>query len=99
MEATTSVKSSIMTLSDITEKLKAELPDEIEGGNSYLSMAIAANDMNHHDLALYLSEIAKDEYSHATYIAEYLTKNGIGIGDACKKNMEELDTRFRQQFR
>jgi ferritin len=92
-------KRTLMTMADITNKLHEEFEDEIEGANNYLSMAISAYEMEHLTLAEYLSAIAKDEFSHATFIHNFLEKSGVAISEEHAKAFKELEERFRKEFR
>ena len=89
----------MMTLEDITKKLHEDFPDEISDANTYLSMAECAYQMEHQELAHYLCEMAKDEFSHATFIHEYLKKTGIPIDEEDAMEWSKLEERFRKKFR
>ena len=92
------MEGHMMTLEDITKKLHEDLPDEINDANTYLNMAKCARQMEHHELAHYLSEMSKDEFSHATFIHEYLIKMGIPIDEEDAMNFSKLEDRFRRVF-
>lgn len=49
-----------------------ELKDEIEGACEYLNQADDAEAQGHHYLAMGLHHIAKDEYTHANFLRDYL---------------------------
>lgn len=88
----------MMTLEDISKKLHGDFNDEIQDANTYLNMAKCAQRMEHHDLAHYLCEMAKDEYSHAKFIHMYLVENGIDIDEEDKADWHELEERFPHEF-
>jgi ferritin len=92
-------KHAVMSLQDITNKLIEEFPDEIEGANEYLDMAISAKEMSHNDLAMYLCEVAKDEFSHAKFIHHFLTRSGVSMSEDWKMAWSNLESRFRREFR
>lgn len=91
-------KHKMMTLYDITDKLYENFPDEINDANHYMDMAKSAHNMGHEELAHYLSEMAKDEYTHAMFIHHHLKESGIEMPEEWHKEWEELENRFRGYF-
>lgn len=91
-------KHGMMSLSEITENLYEEFPDEMEDANHYMDMSKSAYDMGHQELAYYLCEIAKDEFTHAKFIHHHLKESGVEISTEWHKEWEELENRFRQYF-
>lgn len=86
------------SLSEITEKMHQEFDDEIEDANMYLDMAISANDMHHEELAYWLSAMARDEYSHASFIHHHIKASGVELSEKDSKAWKELEERFHREF-
>lgn len=91
-------RHEMYSLSDITEALHHEFEDEIAGANEYLDMATSAREMHHMELAHYLCAMAKDEYSHASFISHHMKKSGVEVSEKTRKEWEELEERFRRAF-
>lgn len=88
-------EKTTMTIEDISKKLHEEFSEEIQGANMYMDMAEDAERLGHSETAYYLSEIAKDEYSHACYIYMYLNENNIPIDKEDSDDWNKLMNRFR----
>lgn len=84
-----------MTIEDISKQLHEDFSDEIHDTNKYMDMAECAKQLGHDETAYYLSEIAKDEYSHACYIYMYLKEHGIAIDKEDADAWDKLTVRFR----
>lgn len=91
-------KHGMMSLSEITDKLYEQFPDEINDANHYMDMAKSAYDMGHEELAQYLCEIAKEEFTHAMFIHHHMKESGVEIPEEWNKEWEELENRFRKYF-
>ena len=91
-------KHQSYSLAEITEKMHHEFDDEINGANMYLDMAISANDMHHEELAHWLSAMARDEFSHASFIHHHLKKSGVDLSESDHKMWKELEDRFHRVF-
>lgn len=87
-----------MTFKDVIGKLKEDLCDEIKDTKKYLEMSKVAEHAGHGKAARYLHEIAKDEYSHATFIYEYLIEEGIEIPEKDSLKYQELKTMASRAF-
>lgn len=72
---------------------------EIDGANGYLDMAEKADKMNEPELAGYLREMAKDEYSHAKFIKCVLDKRHASIAQDTYNKYDELCDRMKSTFR
>lgn len=98
--SSTSTKStSPMTMQNIMDKFKSELPDEIEGSHDYLKMASCAEEMSYHNLSRGLYEMAKDEYTHAKFIMDTLLDNDIAIDSEQSAKFKELEGKIHKLFR
>lgn len=97
MKQETSAK--ILTLPDILDHFQHEFMDEINGANTYLDEAWAADEMHHYELEKGLLEMGKDEYTHARFIYHCLTKHGVTMTTEQQAAWDQLETRIRQTFR
>lgn len=88
----------MMTLDEIEKALQGAFPDEIQDSNSYCDMAKSAETMGDRQTAKYLYAIAKDEYTHAKFIHEYMIDNGLPIPDIQEKAWKELSERANRTF-
>lgn len=91
-------KHGKMSLSEITDSLYEQFPDEINDANHYMDMAKSAYDMGHEHLAECLCEVAKEEFTHAKFIHYHLNESGVEIPEEWHKEWEELENRFRKYF-
>lgn len=93
------IDTTIMSLHDILDKLGVDLSDEIRDSNKYLDMGKSAEEMCHYDLAHGLYLAGYDEYTHAKFIHDTLTKHNITIDKECNKKFDDLCCRIKQIFR
>lgn len=68
-----------MTMSDVADDLMEDFADEIADSKKYMRMAHVAESAKAYRDSHYLTEMAKDEYTHATYIRSFLKDHGIEI--------------------
>lgn len=88
-----------ITLETIKNDFKEDFLDEIEDGNKYCDMAMAAEEMGHADLARGLYEMAYDEYTHAHFIHDNLVDWGCEIPEKEMLKWHELKERIHRKFR
>lgn len=90
-------KKKMMTMDDVSEFLQKDFSEEMEDSKKYLCMSkIADNAGDHHDCH-YLLEMAKDEYTHATFIYDFMKRHDICIPEVherCYKKLEEEMAEF-----
>lgn len=67
------------TMSDVAECLKKDFVDEIHDSKKYLCMARIAECSGDEYAAHYLLEMAKDEYTHAAFIHDFMEKHNMCI--------------------
>lgn len=92
-------EKEMMTLPEITSILQEHLPDEIHDSKKYMHMAKSAEEHGNADLAGYLYEMSKDEFTHAEFIHGYLKETGIHIPDEQAVAFEELKYKAERIFR
>lgn len=89
----------IMTMADVSECLKKDFKEEIEDSKKYLCMSrIAECAGNDHD-SYYLREMAYDEYTHATFIRDFMHRHNMCIKEEHEmcymKLKEEMESLFQ----
>lgn len=82
-----------MTSAEITKHISEKLDSEIKGCGSYLDMAKTAIDKDNYELAHSLSEMAKDEYTHAHFIFTYMAEMGMEVPEASRHAFYALQKR------
>lgn len=92
-------KEGMMTYGMVVEKMKEDLGDEIEDCKKYLKMSKACEHAGHEKAAKYLHMIAKDEFTHARFLYEYLSEEGIDIPTEDAVKFQELKTMAEHTFR
>lgn len=90
---------SMMTLPEISKTLQGELKDEIDGCKQYYNMGMSADDMRHYNLSHYLYEMAKDEYTHAKFIRDYMKENHVEVTDSEESAFAEIEDLICRKFR
>lgn len=88
-----------ITKEHIKEAFKEDFPDEMHDSNKYFDMAMAAEEMGHHDLAKGLYAMAHDEYTHAKFIHDNLVDWGCTIPEKEALHWHELKERVHRNFR
>lgn len=84
----------VMTMEDVVEELLEDFSDEIEDSKKYMHMAHVAESAQDHRDSHYLLEMAKDEYTHATYIRSFLKDHRIEVPG----EQEEHYIRLREEM-
>lgn len=87
-----------MKMEEIKAAFKKDFPDEMGDCNTYLSMAMAAEEMGHEELAKGLYAMAHDEFTHASFIHENLVDWGVEIPEAEMAKWHELKERVMRIF-
>jgi rubrerythrin len=76
------------TIADIISAVVDEYKDELEGVLKYRALAKKARSEEAHYLALVLSRIENDEFTHAEYLRDYLIHKGVYDPDGKHKDLE-----------
>lgn len=98
MDASGKGKSKIMTMDDVAEALQKDFSEEISDSKKYLCMAkIADNADAYHD-SHYLLEMAKDEYTHASFIHGFMERHDMCIPEAQEKCYNALKEEMAEFF-
>lgn len=81
-------------------KTMEHLRSEIGDSEMYLNAAIAMEDAKDADERIVsgLYEMAKDEYSHAYFLREYLLEHEEAIPEECEKAFKSLEMHIRRVF-
>lgn len=91
-------KEKMMTMEDVSECLQKDFSEEIADAKKYLCMSkIAHNADDHHDCH-YLLEMAKDEYTHACFIHEFMERHGLCIPEEHERCYKELEKEMAEFF-
>lgn len=85
----------------ILSDFQKRLSDEIHDSNTYLDMA---KDMKSHEdpdsrMIRGLVLMGEDEFTHARFIYENLTENGVSVSPELKTDYMALETRVGRLFR
>lgn len=87
----------MMTMDDVAECLQKDFAEEIADSKKYLCMAkIADHAGNEHDCH-YLLEMAKDEYTHAVFIHDFMERHELDIPEEqemCYNKLKEKMSEF-----
>lgn len=88
-----------MTHDEIVKAMFDNFLEEIESSEKYIQMGECAKKMGSDDLADGLFEMAYDEYTHAQFIHETITEQGITVPETITKKWTELDEKMEAEFR
>lgn len=91
-------KVKMMTMEDVSEHLQREFLEEITGAKEYLCAAKIADHAEDHYDSHYLMEMAKDEFTHAVFIHEFLEQHGVNIPEVQEKCFAEIKAEMEQFF-
>ncbi|MDE7424993.1 MAG: hypothetical protein K2N51_15100 [Lachnospiraceae bacterium] len=91
-------KHKIMTMEDVAHELKKDFAEEIMDSKKYLCMAKVAEKSHCEEDCHYLTEMAKDEYTHAYFIHEFMIEHDIHVHEEQKREFEELKERMKEFF-
>lgn len=90
-------KKGLTTIEDVKECLRKDFADEVMDANKYLQMAEMVEAAG--EDSYYFVEMAKDEYTHAKFICEYLEMNSVHIPGDQKRCFEKLEAEISKYFR
>lgn len=88
-----------MTMEDVSEQLSKDFADEIADSRKYLHMAKVAEKADDYEDCHYLTEMAKDEYTHAYFIHSFMEEHDICIPEEQEKDFECLKETMKGFFR
>lgn len=91
--------SEIMSMEDVGEQLSKDFVDEIADSKKYFHMAKIAEKADDYEDCHYLTEMAKDEYTHAYFIHSFMMEHGICIPAEQKEEFECLTDTMKDFFR
>lgn len=89
----------MMTSEELLKHLSDHLEDEISDSKGYLKMAKKADEIGKKEMAHYLLEIAKDEYTHARYIKKVMHEFELPISSDLMLKYNELESELNEYFR
>lgn len=86
------------TMEDVSECLQKDFAEEIADAKKYLCMAkIAGNAGDEHDWH-YLTEMAKDEYTHAAFIYDFMKRHEMHIPEEHEECYHKLKEEMAELF-
>ena len=88
----------MMTMEDVSKCLEKDFAEEIADSKKYFSMANIAEQARCEEDARYLLEMAKDEYTHAYFIYDFMCEHDINVPEHQKREFEDLKNRMREFF-
>ena len=80
---------------EMGKRMDAILMDELQSTKKYWNMAKTAQN---EEMAYGLTEMAKDEYTHAKFVRDSMMENGCKISDACEKSWQEVEEIASEMF-
>lgn len=88
----------VITMADVCKCLQEDFAEEITDAKKYLHMAnIADRADNHHDCH-YLLEMAKDEYTHAVFIYNFMERHDMHIPEEQEECFDKLKEEMAKFF-
>lgn len=81
----------MMTMDDVADHLQKDFPEEIADAKKYLCMAKIADCAGAYSDSNYLLEMAKDEYTHACFIHDFMERHGMHISEHHEKSYHKLE--------
>lgn len=87
-----------MTMEDVAKELKKDFAEEIADSKKYLCMAKVAEKAHCEEDCHYLTEMAKDEYTHAYYIHSFLHEHDIHVLEELEEKFEALKEHIQEFF-
>lgn len=87
-----------MTMEEITKHMLAKFGEEIEDAGKYCDLGVAAEALGWDYSAEGFYEMARDEYTHAMFLEDALTKYNVPIPEDHKKKFHELEERMERKF-
>lgn len=98
-EAFDGKKNKAMTMEDVAEQLSEDFAEEIADSKKYLHMAKVAEKADDYEDCHYLTEMAKDEYTHAYFIHSFMEEHDLDISEEQEKEFECLKDTMKGFFR
>lgn len=87
-----------MTHEEIVKHLQEKFTAEIKDADAYMNMAETAEKMGKEDMARGLYMMAKDEFTHADFIADTMKEHGASATKESWAAFEALKTRMQPLF-
>lgn len=87
------------TMDGVAEALAGDFGEEMEDAKKYLCMAKVADSAGMEEDAHYLLEMAKDEYTHAAFIHDFMERHDMWISEEHKERYHELEEKMAEFFR
>lgn len=92
-------EGKMMTMEDVAEQLMENFADEIADSKEYFHMAKIADKFGDLEDCHYLTEMAKDEYTHAYFIHSFMMEHDMCIPEDHEKEFECLTNMMKDLFR
>lgn len=86
-------------MDEMIKIMKTAFPEEMKDSETYFKMCKEADEMGNDELANALFEMARDEYTHAEYICEFLKEHGQSIPDDQMKSWKSYKAEVEDMFR
>lgn len=91
-------KCKMMTMEDVANELAGDFADEISDCKKYMHMAKVADKAGDYDDCHYLTEMSKDEYTHAYFIHSFMIEHDMCISEEHEKEFECLKETMKDFF-
>lgn len=88
-----------MTMDDVGKELAKDFEDEISDSKKYMYMAKIAEKAKDYNDHHYLMEMAKDEYTHAYFIHDFMVDHNIDIPEEQEEEFNKLRDMMKSLFR
>lgn len=98
MEVAAGKEHKSMTMEDVAHELKKGFADEIADSKKYHHMAKIAEKAHCEEDCHYLMEMAKDEYTHAYFIHNFMKEHDIHIPEEHEEEFEHLTEEMKGFF-
>jgi len=81
----------MMTMDDVADRLQKDFSEEIADAKKYLCMAKIADCAGAYSDSHYLLEMAKDEYTHACFIHDFMERHDMRASEHHEKCYHKLE--------
>lgn len=88
----------MLTMGDVSKHLANNFGEEIEDANKYLCMAKIADSADDDRDCHYLLEIAKDEFTHAWFIYDFMERHDMPMPEDLKEKYHKLEKEMSEFF-
>lgn len=88
----------MMTMSDVSKCLQKDFAEEMADAKKYLCMAKIADRADDHHDCHYLLEMAKDEYTHAMFIHDFMERHDLHIPEEHEECFHKLKEEMAEFF-